>query len=129
MQDGTRVQIVGVVEDGKFLSFLKTPTSLSHLVVRSTRDPQQLGADIRRQRHSLDLVFPSMRLKGRKPPRANMLVADHLQPAARKAGITEPVGFHTLRRTFASALLANGCDLRLVQELLRHSNPGITLDA
>jgi integrase len=76
-----------------------------------------------------DLVFPSMRLKGEKPPRANMLVADHLQPAARKAGITGPVGFHTLRRTLASALVENGNDVRLVQELLRHSNPVVTLDA
>ncbi len=75
-----------------------------------------------------DLVFPSFRLKGQKPPRANMLVADHLQPAARKAGISEKVGFHTLRRTLASALVANGSDVRLVQELLRHSNPVITLD-
>jgi len=76
-----------------------------------------------------DLVFPSMRLKGKKPPRANMLVADHLQPAARKAGILHQVGFHTLRRTLASALVANGSDIRLVQELLRHSNATITLDA
>jgi integrase len=76
-----------------------------------------------------DLVFPSFRLKGRKPPRANMLVADHLQPAARKAGITGQIGFHTLRRTLASALVANGSDIRLVQEMLRHSNPLITLDA
>src|SRR5215831_16782269 len=76
-----------------------------------------------------DLVFPSMRLRGRKPPRANMLVADHLQPAARKAGITESVGFHTLRRTLASALVENGSDIRLVQEMLRHANPIITLDA
>jgi integrase len=78
---------------------------------------------------NVDLVFPSFRLKGHKPPRANMLVADHLQPAARKAGITGQVGFHTLRRTLASALVANGNDIRLVQELLRHSNPLITLDA
>lgn len=76
-----------------------------------------------------DLVFPSMRLEGKKPPRANMLVADHLQPAAQKAGISEPIGFHTLRRTLASALVENGSDVRLVQELLRHSNPVITLDA
>jgi len=76
-----------------------------------------------------DLVFPRIRLKGKKPPRANMLVSDHLQPAARKAGIPHAIGFHTLRRTLASALVANGSDIRLVQELLRHSNPGITLDA
>jgi integrase len=76
-----------------------------------------------------DVVFPSFRLKGRKPTRANMLVADHLQPAARKAGITGQIGFHTLRRTLATVLVANGKDVRLVQELLRHSNPLITLDA
>jgi len=76
-----------------------------------------------------DFVFPSFRLKGKKPPRANMLVADHLQPAARKAGIVGQIGFHTLRRTLASALVANGGDIQLVQELLRHSNPVITLDA
>ena len=58
-----------------------------------------------------------------------MLVADHLQPAARKAGISGLVGFHTLRRTLASALVENGSDVRLVQELLRHSNPVIALDA
>jgi integrase len=58
-----------------------------------------------------------------------MLVSDYLQPAARKAGIAGPIGFHTLRRTLASALVANGSDVRLVQELLRHSSPLITLDA
>ena len=75
-----------------------------------------------------DLVFPSLRLRGKKPPRANMLVADHLQPAAKKAGINGPVGFHTLRRTLASALVANGSDPKLVQELLRHANIKTTLD-
>jgi integrase len=38
------------------------------------------------------------------------------------------VGFHTLRRTLASALVANGNDPKLVQELLRHSNVKTTLD-
>ena len=75
-----------------------------------------------------DFIFPSFRLKGRKPPRANMLVADHLQPAARKAGITGRVGFHTLRRTLASALVANGSDPKLVQELLRHATVRTTMD-
>ena len=75
-----------------------------------------------------DLVFPSLRLKGAKPPRANMLVANHLQPAAKKAGINGAVGFHTLRRTLASALVANGSDPKLVQELLRHANIKTTLD-
>jgi len=57
-----------------------------------------------------------------------MLVANHLQPAAQKAGITGQVGFHTLRRTLASVLVANGNDPKLVQELLRHANVKTTLD-
>ena len=78
-----------------------------------------------------DLVFPSFKLKGRKPPSANMLLSDHLRPAALKVGVVAPpcaFGFHTFRRTLASALVANNYDPKLVQELLRHSNIKTTLD-
>jgi integrase len=54
-----------------------------------------------------DFVFPSLRLKGKKPPAANMLVADYLRVAARQAGVVAPprtFGFHTFRRTLASVL-------------------------
>ena len=66
-----------------------------------------------------NLVFPSFRLKGKKPSCANMLVSDHLQACCPKGGDHRPIGFHTLRRTLASALVANGSDIRLVQELLQ----------
>jgi integrase len=36
---------------------------------------------------SSDWVFPSFRLKGNQPRAANMLVEDHMRPAAVKAGI------------------------------------------
>jgi integrase len=78
-----------------------------------------------------DLVFPSFKLKGTKPPRANMLLSDHLRPAAMKIGVVAPpraFGFHTFRRTLASVLVANNYDPKLVQELLRHSNIKTTLD-
>ena len=57
-----------------------------------------------------------------------MLVADHLKPAARRAGVKGYVGFHTFRRTLASHLVANNYDPKLTQELLRHSNIRTTLD-
>ena len=78
-----------------------------------------------------DLVFPSFKLKGKKPPRANMLLADQLRPAALTIGVVAPpraFGFHTFRRTLASVLVANSYDPKLVQELLRHSNIKTTLD-
>jgi predicted permease len=70
MQDGTRVQVLGVVEDGKYMSltedpepaifpsFLQSPTSSSNLVVRSSRDPQQLAAAIRSQLREVDAGLP-----------------------------------------------------------------------
>ncbi len=77
-----------------------------------------------------DFVFPSFKLRGRKPPRANMLVKN-LRKAALEVGITAPArafGFHTFRRTLASVLIGNNYDPKLVQELLRHANSKTTLD-
>ena len=56
--DGARVQVVGIVEDGKyvtlaenpqpamFLPILQSPSSSTWLVVRSNRDPQELTAAV-----------------------------------------------------------------------------------
>ncbi|MGO9435792.1 MAG: DUF3300 domain-containing protein, partial [Terracidiphilus sp.] len=78
-----------------------------------------------------DFVFPSLRLKGKKPPAANMLVADYLRVAARKAGVVAPprtFGFHTFRRTLASVLVKMKVDVKTVQEILRHQNLKTTLE-
>jgi integrase len=51
------------------------------------------------------------------------------QPALRGAGLptTRGNGMHALRHYFASALLANGVDIRAVSEYLGHHDPGFTL--
>jgi predicted permease len=66
MPDGTRVKVVGIVEDGKyltlaedpqpamFLSFLQTPSTVTCLVVRSDRDRQHLATDMRSTLRNLD---------------------------------------------------------------------------
>jgi predicted permease len=70
LADGTRIQVVGIVEDGKYLSltenpqpamflpFLQQPSNWTTLVVRSERDPQQLAAAIRSRLHDLDAGLP-----------------------------------------------------------------------
>jgi len=70
MPDGTRIQVVGVAEDGKygkltedpqpamFLPILQFPGNSAWLVVRSSRDPQQLGPAIRSTLHQLDAGLP-----------------------------------------------------------------------
>jgi integrase len=52
----------------------------------------------------------------------------HIQPIAKKQGITKRIGWHTFRRTYTTLLHANGEDVKVVQELLRHGSARITMD-
>ena len=70
LEDGSRVQVVGVVEDGKyesltedpqpvmFYSILQSPSKTTWLVVHSRRDPLQLGPAMRSALRSLDAGLP-----------------------------------------------------------------------
>jgi predicted permease len=70
MPDGSRIQVVGIAEDGKyggitedpqpamFLPLLQWPSNAPWMVVRSRRDPQQLGPAIRNTLHQLDAGLP-----------------------------------------------------------------------
>jgi len=68
--DGTRVEVVGIAEEGKyhsltedpqpamFLPFLQSPSSETWMVVRSSRDSQQLAPAIRNTLGDLDSGLP-----------------------------------------------------------------------
>ncbi len=79
-----------------------------------------------------DLVFPSTRLKGKKPLSASILVQKYLRPAAVKAGVLREgekvrFGFHNFRHSLASTLVKMKVDPKTVQEFLRQAHVTTTL--
>jgi predicted permease len=68
--DGMRIQVIGIVQDGKygnltedpqpamFLPVQQSPSSNTTLVVRSSGDPQQLAAAIKKTMQGLDAGLP-----------------------------------------------------------------------
>ncbi len=75
-----------------------------------------------------DWVFASARRAGRQPCWPDSLLQKRVRPAAHKAGIKVTIGWHTFRRSFSSWLKANGADLKVVQELMRHANLRTTME-
>jgi integrase len=75
-----------------------------------------------------DWVFASPWTKGKQPLWPDSLLKRWIQPAAKRVGITKRVGWHTFRHTYSTLLRANGEDVKVVQELLRHANSKITMD-
>jgi integrase/recombinase XerD len=69
-----------------------------------------------------DIVFVNVR--GSQISRIG--VYKMLKQLASEANITKTVSPHTLRHSFASHLLENGVDLRMVQELLGHEDVSTT---
>ena len=79
-------------------------------------------------------VFPAERR--RRDPRSHILRRHHIdesglqkavRAAAKLAGISQPVGCHTFRHSFATRLLEQGYDIRTVQELLGHADVKTTM--
>src|SRR5947209_18818277 len=52
----------------------------------------------------------------------------HIRPVAKRLGINKQIAWHTLRRSYATILKANGEDVKVVQELLRHASKRMTVD-
>jgi len=73
-------------------------------------------------------VFASPANQGRRPYLAQQIMHRHILPIARKQGIAKRIGWHTFRHTYSTLLRSTGAELKIMQELLRHSTIRVTLD-
>ena len=73
-------------------------------------------------------VFASPVNQGRWPYLSQEIMRHHIRPIARRLGITKRIGWHTFRHTYSTLLRSTGAELKIMQELLRHSTIRVTLD-
>lgn len=73
-------------------------------------------------------VFASPQKRGKGSYWGQQLLRHHIRPTAQKLGIAKRIGWHTFRRTYSTLLRATGAELKVMQELMRHSTIRVTLD-
>jgi integrase len=77
----------------------------------------------------LDFLFPSVRFKGSKPLSPDSILEKSIRPALAKIGVVgKQIGWHSFRHSLATNLRSLGVDIKVAQELMRHSSCRTTLD-
>lgn len=80
--------------------------------------------NVRGEKRIVDKNYVFLNRSGKKLTR--QVIYSLVVKYAKYAGIEKKIHPHTLRHSFATHLLDNGADLRVVQELLGHTNIGTT---
>jgi hypothetical protein len=77
----------------------------------------------------LDFLFPSVHFKGDKPLSPDSILEKSIRPALAKIGVVgKRIGWHSFRHSLATNLRSLGIDIKVAQELMRHSSCRTTLD-
>jgi len=80
-----------------------------------------------RYRSAEDWVFASPSSDGKRPFWGQQIMRRRIFPVARRLGI-RLTGWHTFRHSYSTLLCHAGTNLKVMQELLRHSTIRLTLD-
>lgn len=74
-----------------------------------------------------EYVFRTRETPTTGEPMTRMHAYRIINTAAKEAGITEKIGTHSLRKTFGYHAYRNGADIELIQKILNHAAPSITM--
>jgi integrase len=75
-----------------------------------------------------DFLFGSPEMDGRQPYWPDSLLRKVIHPAAKRAGVSKHIGWHSFRRTLATLLQASGASVKATQDMLRHASSRLTMD-
>jgi integrase len=83
---------------------------------------------VTRYRSDNDWLFASKRAKGKRPIWGQSIMRKQIHPAIEKLGIEKRIGWHTFRHSYSTLFRNLGTDIKVQQDLLRHSSARLTLD-
>ena len=118
-----RSVVHGVISNCKTESSMKPiPMSsyLADMLKQWKRDTRYAAPD--------DWVFASVRTQGKRPLWGQSLMRKNIRPVAKRLGIDKRIGWHTFRHSYSTLLRSLGTDIKVQQDLLRHSSARLTLD-
>ena len=87
-----------------------------------------LWKETTKHRQPNDWIFASPRNHGKSSVLARCFAAKDHSTGGIATGITKKIGWHTFRHTFSTILIANGENVKVVQELMRHASSRCTLE-
>ena len=113
-------QVVGVCKTESS----KKPVPLDPFLIKVLQE----WFEVSRYKEPSDWVFASPHTGGKNPYSGQALMRRNIRPIAQQLGIRKRLGWHTFRHTFATLLHDLGTNMKVAQELLRHSTIRVTLD-
>ena len=75
-----------------------------------------------------DWVFASKRTKGKGPIWGKSIMRKKILPIVKSLGIDKRVGWHSFRHSYSTLLRFLGADIKVQEDLPRHSSARQTLD-
>jgi len=78
-------------------------------------------------RSDSDYLFPSIQKNGAQPLSPDMILKRHIRPVLAAIGVKKRIGWHSFRHGLGTMLRQMKVDVKVAQEVLRHSNPSVTM--
>lgn len=117
---------VGDVRGKDFMVITEQKTGKTRRIKLNNQIKKAVAEALPKNAKDDDYLFASRKSRGKKPITREQAYKV-LNKAAEYVGLEEPIGTHTLRKTFGYHAYQKGVDIALLMEVFNHSSQHVTL--